>query len=405
MYFQVEIKEYKVELWPGYITSIRQHEDDILVCAEVSHKVMRVETVYEIIKRIQKESKGSFKKDCIKEIVGTVVLTDYNNQTYRVDDIDFDSSPTSSFEMKGKMVTYKDYFEDRYTISIRDPEQPMLVSKPKARDVRGDRNRFVYLVPELCRSTGLTDRMRGDFRMMKAMACHTRMDPTNRKNRLLEFTRRLHQTRQCIATLEAFNTNIEETLVEFKGRALPQETMFFGNSSTALNTDSVDWTSSMKKYPMYESVPLQRCAIIYPKSLFQETVAFLSLMNQVADGMNYKVGKPIMCEIEGTRINDYTDELKRIFQRDPKFIMVFVPNNAADRYAAIKKLTYIEKSIPSQVLVKKTITPKQGSDTRSLMSIATKVIVQINCKLGGIPWMLKLPIVRNLLNFYLIFSF
>lgn len=37
--FQVKLDQFKIELWPGYITSIRQHEQDILVCCEVSHKV------------------------------------------------------------------------------------------------------------------------------------------------------------------------------------------------------------------------------------------------------------------------------------------------------------------------------------------------------------------------------
>lgn len=34
-------------------------------------------------------------------------------------------------------VTYKDYFEDRYRIQIRDLKQPLLVSVPKERDRRG----------------------------------------------------------------------------------------------------------------------------------------------------------------------------------------------------------------------------------------------------------------------------
>lgn len=37
-----------MEVWPGYITSIRQHENDILMCAEISSKVMRSETLHDI---------------------------------------------------------------------------------------------------------------------------------------------------------------------------------------------------------------------------------------------------------------------------------------------------------------------------------------------------------------------
>jgi len=44
------IEWHKLELWPGYVTSIRQHENDILLCVEITHKVMRQETVYDLLK-------------------------------------------------------------------------------------------------------------------------------------------------------------------------------------------------------------------------------------------------------------------------------------------------------------------------------------------------------------------
>lgn len=69
-------------MWPGYITSIRQHEQDILMCAEISHKIMRSETVYDIIVRVRNESRADFQKALEKTLLGTTVLTDYNNKTF-----------------------------------------------------------------------------------------------------------------------------------------------------------------------------------------------------------------------------------------------------------------------------------------------------------------------------------
>lgn len=47
-------------------------------------------------------------------IAGCIVLTDYNNATYRVDDVDFDVTPRSTFEIKKKgnvkKVSYVDYY-------------------------------------------------------------------------------------------------------------------------------------------------------------------------------------------------------------------------------------------------------------------------------------------------------
>jgi aubergine len=49
----------------------------------------------------------------------------------------------------------------------------------------------VYLVPELCRLTGLTDEMRTNFKLMSALAQHTRVGPSQRITKLLQFSERL----------------------------------------------------------------------------------------------------------------------------------------------------------------------------------------------------------------------
>ena len=37
----VTLAAHKLEIWPGYVTSIRQHEEQIMLCCEVSCKVFR----------------------------------------------------------------------------------------------------------------------------------------------------------------------------------------------------------------------------------------------------------------------------------------------------------------------------------------------------------------------------
>lgn len=68
-------------------------------------------------------------------------------------------------------------------------------------------------------------------------------------------------------------------------------------------------------------------------------------------------------------------------------IMCVVSNNNGDRYATIKKRCYLDFGLPSQVIVLKTITPKDKTKGASgLLSVATKVAIQMNAKLGGLPW-------------------
>lgn len=87
-------------------------------------------------------------------VIGITVLTDYNNNTYRIDDVDFSLCPTSTFLRKGEQISYEEYYRAKYQITIKDRKQPLLVSRSKARDRRAGAPELVCLIPELCRSTG-----------------------------------------------------------------------------------------------------------------------------------------------------------------------------------------------------------------------------------------------------------
>jgi aubergine-like protein len=53
---KIALTEHNLELWPGYIISIRQHENDILLCTEM-HKVMRTDSVLDVLSKIANQTK------------------------------------------------------------------------------------------------------------------------------------------------------------------------------------------------------------------------------------------------------------------------------------------------------------------------------------------------------------
>lgn len=68
-----------LELWPGFITSILQYEQNIMLCAEVSHKVLRKETVLEFMYDLHsKVRQNQFFDEATKKVVGEIVLTRYD---------------------------------------------------------------------------------------------------------------------------------------------------------------------------------------------------------------------------------------------------------------------------------------------------------------------------------------
>lgn len=74
--------------------------------------------------------------------------------------------------------------------------------------------------------------------------------------------------------------------------------------------------------------------------------------------------------------------------------MVVLQNGSADRYAAIKKRTCVDHCIPTQVMLARTFRNK------GLMSVATKVGIQINSKLGFNSWYVHLPLTNLMIVGY-----
>lgn len=124
---------------------------------------MRTETVYDIMIRCRQNEPQNLRSALLTAIGGMTVLTGYNNKTYRVDDVDFSQSPMSTFPTRDGDVTYLDYYKRKYNLTIRDPNQPLLISLPSARDIRAGQDGNICLIPELCRATGMSDGMRNDF--------------------------------------------------------------------------------------------------------------------------------------------------------------------------------------------------------------------------------------------------
>lgn len=227
---QIRIPEFKLQLWPGYSTSIRQHEANLLMNSEIKFKLMRDETLLDIMIRCHNDNRQNWQEAFTREILGSIVLTRYNNKTYKITDVDYTLTPSSTFNRREGPISYHDYYRQVRNITIKDKQQPLLVSVPTEKNRRTDPNQIINLIPELCYATGYTDQMRKDFRLMQATAAHTRVGPAGRIERLLSFNQRLRQTPESIACFNDWMLNLKTDLVDVTARQLPPEIITLGDN-------------------------------------------------------------------------------------------------------------------------------------------------------------------------------
>jgi len=68
---------FRLELWPGFITSILQYEKNIMLGLDISHKILRTDTVYDYMNEAYMSGRGNFHDIVTKGLVGEIVLTRY----------------------------------------------------------------------------------------------------------------------------------------------------------------------------------------------------------------------------------------------------------------------------------------------------------------------------------------
>uniref|UniRef100_A0AAY5KBC4 Piwi-like protein 2 n=1 Tax=Esox lucius TaxID=8010 RepID=A0AAY5KBC4_ESOLU len=271
----VILGKHRLQVWPGYSTCIKHTDGGLYLQVDVSHKVLRNDSVLDCMNVIYQQSRESFQDECTKELIGSIVITRYNNRTYRIDDIEWGKSPKDTFTMAdGSTTTFVEYY--RYGLVWSFPftkEQeiihPFTTRFSKFQVITGE----ILLLPELSFMTGIPDKMRKDFRAMKFVKCYY----------------------------------VENNYTFFKLSICHNELCLFAS---------------------------------FP-----------------------------------------------IFQPNVQLVVCIMTGNRDDLYSAIKKLCCVQSPVPSQAINVRTI-----SQPQKLRSIAQKILLQMNCKLGGELWTVNIPL-------------
>jgi aubergine len=403
----IKMKDLKLQIWPGYITSIREHEHDRLMCVELAHKIIRDENCLDIFRSTEVQSTSDPQTRYKELMLGSVVMTLYNNKDYKICDVDFKQSPASTFKKKdGTEISFKDYYAQRYSLTNIDLHQPILLSKVTRRVGAEKTDDIIALIPQLVRPTGLTEKFRSNFINMKMLNEKTQLVPQERRSRILRFRQRILDNPEASRELSSRQIELGE-LVEFPGRTLPHEQIVFGQNAKFNTDEKVDWTNGFRNNKLYATESVKRWMVVVPRNCEGDARQFIQICKKVSAGMGIDIAEPAWEIIENDRVTTYADKIENCCGRDPRIIFVVVPNNNADRYSAIKKITCVNQAIPTQVILKKNTFSKKGPS--GLMSIATKVMIQMVCKLGGAPWMIvsnqSLQVITNPIFQYYVICF
>ncbi|XP_054518614.1 piwi-like protein 4 isoform X3 [Pan troglodytes] len=382
----MEIPQHKLSLWPGFAISVSYFERKLLFSADVSYKVLRNETVLEFMTALcQRTGLSCFTQTCEKQLIGLIVLTRYNNRTYSIDDIDWSVKPTHTFQKRdGTEITYVDYYKQQYDITVSDLNQPMLVSLLKKKRNDNSEAQLAHLIPELCFLTGLTDQATSDFQLMKAVAEKTRLSPSGRQQRLARLVDNIQRNTNARFELETWGLHFGSQ-ISLTGRIVPSEKILM-QDHICRPVSAADWSKDIRTCKILNAQSLNTWLILCSDRTEYVAESFLNCLRRVAGSMGFNVDYPKIIKVQENPAA-FIRAIQQYVDPDVQLVMCILPSNQKTYYDSIKKYLSSDCPVPSQCVLARTLN-KQGM----MMSIATKIAMQMTCKLGGELWAVEIPL-------------
>eukprot|EP01133_Synstelium_polycarpum_P002337 gene2337-2651_t len=347
---KTRIDKTNLEVWPGYFTSINHIEKGVSLLADLSSKVVRTDSVLSFIEKGFAERLTD--RAVEDSLVGKIVITKYNNRTYRVASIDFKMNPKSTFESKGTTTSFERYYRENYPEhTIKDMRQPLIATEVKSRGVK----ETIYLVPELCFLTGISEEILSNYQIMSSLSNTTNIGPSDRHQKLKTFVQSLADSRLTRKETEDWGITFAPPL-QVDGYIIPAPRNNFNNSRPLARGEWV---------------------IIYGRNDQSQVSNFIE---DLLKSTHLSPPKTVILNDHPAKAHSYTNEIENILKSGmrPLFFICVIPAKP-EFYNHIKKLTLLNLKVLTQCVIAKTL-------ARGKAQITSKIANQLMAKAGHHPW-------------------
>ena len=376
----IEGKYGSVNFYPGYTTSFMETEGGNYLNVTLKNKILSTETILEYLKNNEYKKKDN--QESIRDsLIGRSFKVSYAKKNYIIDDILFDRNPQKQdFTYENKTTTLEEYYTKKYKIKLKDLTQPLLVVKRK--DAEGE-DINLYFVPELCYLAGLDDNFIKDREFMKQLADYTKLTPKDRINKTNEFLKLLTETKKKNKdTLSAkeksdlYGIEVKELDKLHKAYYMKETVLIGGNKKVIKPKD--------KLFEVYHKKDMTKWLCLYRKSNYNDADSFCKSLIKASHGYGLAVAEPEWVEMDDrAKAADWTKSVEDYMgDGDYKFVVFLLDRNDYI-YKNLKIHSLCNNGYVSQVV-------KVSSLRKNIMSVCSKILLQINSKLSGVTYTAKI---------------
>jgi len=378
----IETKNVSISFYPGFTTSFMETDSGNYLNVTLKNKIIQNESIYEYLNQYKNKNNKDIKDEIKGELKGRSFKVSYAKRNYKIDDILFDKTPkNTNFNYEGENINLINYYDKAHHLKIKDQNQPLILVR---RTGSQGEPISLYFVPEFCSLSGLEDDATKDGFFMKELAKYTKLEPADRVNKTNEFINllsdkerdpkfpdRLSSKEKC----ELYGIEVKPVNNLFNAYYMEETKLSGGNNKPVHSND--------RTFLVLKKKEMTNWICFYEQNNYDDAESLYNNLNKASKAFGLKIAEPEWIEMKNNSpakswiatADDYFGKNKNDYD-----FAVFLLGRNDKIYADLKRHSLCKNGYVSQVVKAKSIQKK------GVMSICSKILLQINAKLGGISY-------------------
>ena len=275
------------------------------------------------------------------------------------------------------------YYEKAHQIKIENKVQPLILVRKE--DAQGDPLNL-YFIPELCNLVGIDDEDVINFNFMKKISECTKMEPSQKVKETNKFIELFQDATEDKSTHWSSKKKSEHYGVQINPLKELFNAYYMNPAQLKDGKDKKVGKDNKGDVNLVKNIPMVNWIFIYDKRNYNDADILNKSLQNASGKYHIKIKEPEWIEMQrGAKANDWINKVNEYLSKYKYDFVLYLLGENSFIYPQIKKHSLCSNGYISQVVKVDTCRKKKG-----LMSICSKILLQINAKLGGATYKVDL---------------
>ena len=374
----IETERVSINYYPGFTTRFVETEKGNYINVSLRNKIESTHNILEYLYALNYKNPSNY-YNIKNKLEGRLFY--FGKNKFKIDEILFDRNPKNqTLNVDGKNMTILDYYSNKYHFTIKEENQPLLLNiknGPQGKKLNA------YYIPELCTFSGLDEKEQQDQMFMKELAKITKIDPNTRcsqTNKILDLlvdpSKKDSKLLSSKEKSDLYGIEVKLPKEYFKGYLMKEPRLIAGNNRMMKGNE--------KMFPVLNKQNMANWICFYEKADYNNAETLFTCLSKASKAYYIDIAEPEWIEMKNySSAKDWTLTADEYFRKNKKSeydFAIFLLGKNIKIYNDLKRHSLCNNGYVSQIVKAKSLKSK------GMMSLCSKILLQINAKLGGVSY-------------------